>query len=177
MKNMLPALAAIAALLSACSQDTDPGEPVSSNEAGPAETASNASDTPEQIVARLFQAADLNQSGALTPSEAKAYMGSILISKDSDDDGALTLAEFQLWDAGFFAIAQQAGHADAYNARKEDIFRRWDVNGDGSLTLEEFHERVGQEFAAVPSREQGRMTAEEFTNVAFVREMAAAATR
>lgn len=176
MKLILPTLAAVAAFLTACSQqDADGGAALVSNETGPSGAVAGATDTPAQIIARLFQSADLNQSGRLTRPEAIAYMGSILISKDSDDDGSLTLTEFQEWDAGFLAIAEQGGIAANYNARKEDIFKRWDANGDGLLTLEEFHGRVGEEFAAAPRAQEGRMTVAEFGNVAFVKDMAAAA--
>lgn len=74
---------------------------------------------------RVLQQADTNNDGALTQAELDAFRTAQVEAADADDDGNLSLEEFQtIW-------------VSLTRPRMVDAFQRLDEDGDGSVTAEE----------------------------------------
>lgn len=173
MKLAFPMMIATALLLSACSEGGTPSEQT----AVPYADAAPVTDTTTaaEVIDGLFQSSDLNGNGFLSPSEAAAFMNLSLVSQDADEDGRLSLEEFQAWDAGFLAVATANGVVENYTAQKAALFNAWDSDRDGYLVFAEFEDGIRRDFGAVPKAEEGHVTPGEFADVAFVKNLAAAA--
>lgn len=127
--------------------------------------------TPEQ----LFKELDRNGDGKLTaqeiPAERRSAFEHLLRVGDKDKNGELTLAEF---NEGFKPDERRSvgGGPGRPGDRRPafdpaQLFGRFDRNGDGKLTLEEFPEPVRGRMEPVFERlGKSEITREEFTRVA-----------
>lgn len=78
---------------------------------------------------RLFQTFDTDGDGRVTQQEIDAYRADQIERFDADNDGNLSLEEYQgLW-------------LEAMRERMVDDFQRHDDDGDGQVTPDEFNER------------------------------------
>jgi Ca2+-binding EF-hand superfamily protein len=98
---------------------------------------------------RLFEQFDANEDGRLTQAEVDQVRQSRLAEFDQDDDGSLSLEEYQaLW-------------MDAMRERMVDRFQAHDDDGDGMVTAEEFAEPFDRMVSRFDRDGDGEVTADE----------------
>ncbi len=103
-----------------------------------------------------FDSVDANHDGRASLREIELFQDLVMLSMDSDDDGVVSLKEYLVWDMGWDELAKSRNKLVEYQTARESIFKTWDRNNDGMLSLEEqklsperdFH--VGQQDLAKP---------------------------
>ena len=99
--------------------------------------------------ARLFEQFDANGDGVITQVEIDEVRSSRLAEFDADNDGSLTLEEYQvLW-------------MDAMRERMVDQFQAHDDDGDGRVTVEEFGERYSSLAQRLDRNDDGQVTQDD----------------
>jgi Ca2+-binding EF-hand superfamily protein len=98
---------------------------------------------------RLFEQFDTNQDGTITQVEIDEVRSSRLAEFDQDNDGSLTLEEYQaLW-------------LDAMHERMVDRFQAHDDDGDAMVTVEEFGERYSSMARRLDRNDDGQVTRDD----------------
>lgn len=170
--SRLAAWAALFVLPLIATADDTPPDAKSGSATEPARVPSKTTDkTPEQLFRELDKNADGNLTADEIAPERRSAFEHLLRVGDKDKNGELTLAEF---NEGFKsderrpAVGSTAGPGDGRPALDPaQLFRRFDRNGDGKLTLEEFPEPVRIRMEPVFERlGKSALTREEFAKVA-----------
>jgi Ca2+-binding EF-hand superfamily protein len=98
---------------------------------------------------RLFEQFDTNQDGLITQAEIDQVLEARLANFDQDNDGSLTLEEYQaLW-------------LDAMRERMVDRFQAHDDDGDAMVTVEEFVGSYGSMVRHVDRNDDGQITRDD----------------
>ena len=98
---------------------------------------------------RMFEQFDANGDGVITQVEIDEVRSSRLAEFDADNDGSLTLEEYQvLW-------------MDAMRPRMVDQFQAHDDDGDGRVTVEEFGERYSSLVPRLDRNDDGQVTEDD----------------
>jgi Ca2+-binding EF-hand superfamily protein len=98
---------------------------------------------------RMFEMFDTNQDGQVTQVEIDELRTSRLAEFDQNDDGNLTLEEYQaLW-------------LDAMRERMVDRFQDLDDDGDAIVTTEEFVEPYNRAVQRMDHNEDGAITRDD----------------
>jgi Ca2+-binding EF-hand superfamily protein len=98
---------------------------------------------------RLFEQFDANQDGLITQAEIDEVQSSRLAEFDQNNDGSLTLEEYQaMW-------------LDAMRERMVDRFQAHDDDGDAVVTVEEFVESYNSIVRRLDRNEDGQLTRDD----------------
>jgi Ca2+-binding EF-hand superfamily protein len=98
---------------------------------------------------RLFEQFDANQDGLITQAEIDQVQSSRLAEFDQNDDGSLTLEEYQaMW-------------LDAMRERMVDRFQAHDDDGDAVVTVEEFVDSYSSIVRRLDRNEDGQLTRDD----------------
>ena len=99
---------------------------------------------------RLFEQFDANGDGMITQAEIDQVLGDRLASFDQNDDGGLSLEEYQaLW-------------LDAMHERMVDRFQAHDDDGDAVVTVEEFVGSYSSMARRIDRNGDGQITRDDF---------------
>lgn len=85
-----------------------------------------------EMLRDIFDAADADGDGAVTPEEIETYRAALVAEVDTSGDGALSIEEF---DTLYRSLTR---------ARMVDAFQRLDADGDGQIAPEEMERRVAR---------------------------------
>ncbi len=101
-----------------------------------------------------LKAADTNADGLISLAEAQASLPGLaanFAAIDADKDGNISLAELQ------------AARSARGGGQRGQGWKKWDANGDGTLTREEVANapRLSQQFDAIDADHNGSLTVEE----------------
>lgn len=97
----------------------------------------------------MIETFDANGDGQLTQAEIDAFRANRLAAFDTDDDGELSLKEYQaLW-------------LDAHRERMVDDFQRHDDDGNARVTAAEFNEPFANMVARRDRNDDGVLTRDE----------------
>jgi len=106
----------------------------------------------------IFARYDADQDGKVSLAEYEAGRANGFKRMDADGNGSLSFAEI---DAASAAAAQRGGPmADMMKARN-DALKAADGNGDQSISADEFKAYVDAEFKKLDANSDGFLTAEE----------------
>ena len=127
----------------------------------------------EKGPAQLFKELDKNGDGKLTsdevPEDRRSFFDHLLRTGDKDKDGALTLAEFVEASKPSERRPAGAGEGPGPGDERPDperMFRRFDRNADGKLTLEELPEPMRERLKPAFERlGKTEITREEFARI------------
>jgi Ca2+-binding EF-hand superfamily protein len=98
---------------------------------------------------RLFEQFDANQDGLITQGEIDEVQSSRLAAFDQNNDGSLTLEEYQaMW-------------LDAMRERMVDRFQAHDDDGDAVVTVEEFVDSYSSIVRRLDRNEDGQLTRDD----------------
>lgn len=86
----------------------------------------------------LFQTGDANGNGRLDPDEIAALRMRAFERADADGNGTISRAEQEN------AVARRARRADMARMMGEEQIGRFDMNGDGAISLAEYESRRGR---------------------------------
>ena len=101
------------------------------------------------MMMRLFEEVDADGDGSVTQAEVDAYRATRVGAADGNDDGSLSLDEFQtLW-------------LEQMRPRMVDAFQHLDEDGDGQITEAELDQRVGRMVARLDRDGDGVLTLQD----------------
>lgn len=113
-----------------------------------------------------FTTIDANEDGAISAKEAASAVDQVFTAMDSDDDSALTKAEYlavRMGQGGGWNPERQA----ARQAAKEARFGEMDLDGSGSVSKAEFIDGGKVHFEAADANKDGKVTPWEFRRQAW----------
>lgn len=112
---------------------------------------------------------DFDEDGQVTLAEATERRGDIFVTFDSDDDGILSGAEYDLFDQARANDMRENGMGHGNGPGKKGMnpangMKRefTDANGDGQVTHDEFMASVSGWYGAIDKNADGTVTAEDF---------------
>jgi Ca2+-binding EF-hand superfamily protein len=127
-----------------------------------------------------FEKLDADQDGSLTDVELR-QMGRVMQQAmwdaidrealfkalDANGDGNITLAELKAAPLGELLVAQQDGARKTLGAQaaKASLVRRYDKNGDGAISRDEFPQDRVAMFDRLDKNEDGKIDADEMAAV------------
>ncbi|WP_299772535.1 hypothetical protein [uncultured Tateyamaria sp.] len=85
-----------------------------------------------EMLRDIFDAADADSDGAVTPEEIETYRNALVAEVDASGDGALSIEEF---DTLYRSLTR---------SRMVDAFQRLDADGDGQIAPEEMERSVAR---------------------------------
>lgn len=158
MKKTLTAFTSLAALLVAIpvyAQDAelpDAGaDGVATETMAPAAESSDDDERPRGHRMRMMGRFDVDQDGSISAEEFAAMGIEDVIAADDDGDGEISFEEMK--------AAMEARRDERMRAMFE---RRFDVDGDGTITVSELQDRQDKRFALLDANNDGSLSPEEF---------------
>jgi hypothetical protein len=100
------------------------------------------------MIDAIFQMFDEDRDGYIITAEANHFIDKTFSEMDPKKTGRITPEAWLRFSFGLADIAADWDRSDAYYRAKVKIFRRWDQNQDGTLTLEEYRAGVLSEARA-----------------------------
>lgn len=94
------------------------------------------------MIDAVFQMFDADRDGYITLPEANHFIDKTFAEMDPKKTGRITPQAWLQFSFGLADIAADWDRSDAYDRAKLKIFRRWDVNHDKTLSLEEYRAGV-----------------------------------
>ena len=116
-------------------------------------------------------------NGMIRPQDADEMITHTFNAMDVNGDGRVTPDEFQAFSMGFEYLAQVHGKLPQFRAAKDAIFRRWDANKTGSLTVRGYRAGIVGDLTRAASRggtSDLKISLDELKNADFIRELATA---
>lgn len=143
--------------------------------AAPARAQSDAQHTLDAV----FQLFDEDRDGFITTSEANRFIDKTFAEMDPKGTGKFGPEAWMRLSFGLADVAADQGRSDAYDRAKYEIFKRWDRQGAGVLTLQDYRAGVlGDAREALAHRSGKNGSGEEmkidlaaFKRAAFVRQI------
>jgi hypothetical protein len=118
---------------------------------------------PGQELAKLiFGSIDSNSGGLADMGHFTAFGNDIFVSMDGNDDGKITLEEFQEWDFGFNFIAEDEGQQRAYDTAQKILFAVWDRDNNGEINGSEYHKSMTADFRRADINDDAFLSEDEF---------------
>ena len=114
---------------------------------------------------QFLSASDLDGNGAATLAEVQQMRGNVFVTFDANDDGVLDAGEYDLFDAARAEdVANHEAPERAQMQKVADALRRetTDLNGDGTVSREEFVQGATAWFAALDKNADGAITMADF---------------
>jgi Ca2+-binding EF-hand superfamily protein len=124
-----------------------------------ASLAARAQSDAQHVVAAIFHLFDENDDGYITTTEANHYIDKTFAEMDTRRAGRMTRDAWLKYSFGLADVAADQGRSEAYDLAKYRIFRRWDRDRSGDLTLEEY--RAGVIADARATQPRGKKTDDE----------------
>ena len=121
----------------------------------------------------MFLSLDLNGDGVLSQDEFRSAQVKTFADADIDGNGYLTNEEFPTLMAALFPRAFSNGSRAATSHAVSDVrpvrshsnaFNRFDENGDGLISREEFITQRMARFFSLDTDGNGKLTWDEFSN-------------
>ncbi len=110
-----------------------------------------------------FTSIDESKRGHIDQGQFWNFGQDVFVSMDSNEDKALSLAEFLSWGYGMEQLAEKAGRTDAYETALRVVFAFWDRNGDGKISQTEHRQSLMADFRRADLDNDAWLTKEEFT--------------
>lgn len=129
----------------------------------------------EHTLDAIFHLFDENNDGYVTTAEANHYIMKTFKEMDRNGSGKINMADFRNFSFGLADVAAAEGKSDAYEKAKDAIFKRWDKDGKGALTLVQYRAGVLADAQAArrdgrPEKD-GRFDLETFKRAPFVKQL------
>lgn len=120
--------------------------------------------------AHFIESWDQDEDSQVTLAEVTERRGDIFVTFDEEDDGVLSAQDYVMFDAARAADQEgqggQGGHGQGGgNAQKASVGMELefnDVNGDGSVSNEEFMARSADWFQILDRNQDGVVTTADF---------------
>lgn len=90
----------------------------------------------------VFQLFDEDRDGFITTGEANRFIEKTFSEMDPNRTGRIGPDAWMRLSFGLADIAADQGRSDAYDRAKYEIFKRWDRQRAGALTLEDYRAGV-----------------------------------
>lgn len=84
-----------------------------------------------------FKIFDKDDDGKATPAELIEGSREVFAALDRDQNGIASAEEFRVFSMGFQPLADRLSRQDEYNAARDIIFTRWDMDANQELTVSE----------------------------------------
>ncbi len=109
----------------------------------------------------MFRKADANNDGVITREEAQAARDSLFANFDADKSGAVNVGEI---DKGLTPKFEQMKIRARYR-----LLSRFDANGDGQISKEEFGQNALLRFNRADLNNDGKVTRDEIRNARMMK--------
>jgi len=143
--------------------------------AGPAKAA-DLSNQVRQVLVLVAESIGTDASGMVRPQDADEMITHTFNAMDVNGDGRVTPDEFQAFSMGFEYLAQVREKLPQFRAAKATIFKRWDANKAGFLTVQEYRAGILGDLtraAAKAGTSDLKLSLDEMRNADFIRELVA----
>lgn len=110
----------------------------------------------------MFKRADANNDGVITRDEAQALRDSTFASFDTDKNGTVNVGEI---DTGLTTKFEQMKIRARYR-----LLSRFDANGDGQISKEEFSQNALTRFDRADVNNDGKVTRDEIANTRMMKQ-------
>lgn len=116
--------------------------------------------------AHFIESWDLDEDGQVTLAEVTERRGDIFVTFDEEDDGVLSPQDYVMFDAARAADQEgEKGHGGGGNAQKASVGMELefnDVDGNGSVSHDEFMSRSTDWFEILDRNQDGIITTADF---------------
>jgi Ca2+-binding EF-hand superfamily protein len=136
--------------------------------------AARAQSDAQHVVAAIFHLFDENDDGYITTAEANRFIDKTFSEMDRLKAGRMSRDAWLNFSFGLADVAADQGRSDAYDRAKDKIFRRWDRDGSGDLTLEEYRAGVLADARATragPADKDLKVDLRAFRRAPFIRQL------
>jgi hypothetical protein len=128
--------------------------------------------SPGELSKAVFDQADADGSGALSPEENRGFRETVFVSMDTDKDGAISDAEMRAWGFGYGVIAERREREAEFATVESVLFDLWDRDNDGSVSAAEFTQAAAVTFLYADINDDGSVDEDEFlanewSNIAY----------
>lgn len=130
-----------------------------------------------QVLVLVAGSIGTDADGMVRPRDADEMIRNTFNAIDVNSDGRVTPDEFQAFSMGFEYLAQVREKLPQFRAAKDAIFRRWDANKTGYLTIQDYRAGVQGDLARAAGKggtSDLKLSLDEMRNADFIRELAAA---
>lgn len=127
-----------------------------------------------EVLLMVFQSLGTDDNGKVRAQDANAMIRSTDNAMDANGDGHVTPDEFRAFSMGFDYLAQVRGKLVPFNAAKDAIFRRWDVNKVRFLTYQEYRAGLLGDLTRAAGKNDTsdlKLSLDELQSADFIREL------
>lgn len=116
----------------------------------------------QEVTRSVAEAIDIDQSGAMSKAELKAFGEMLFRQMDRDGSGDLSRSELLFWDGGLRELAAARDRAAAFDAEMGRIFDGLDKDGDGLVDLKEQKDGLDDAMAQADRDGDGELSFDEY---------------